>query len=563
MLSHLFRFLRERVLAYCKERLRAVGGRFRGRAPGTGIFPPSLAKTALLAQAAYQRGDRVEAERLCRLLLEQNPDRFDALSLLGMITAQSGRTQEAVDLLARAAGANEDSADARNNLGVALASLKRYEGALESYERAIALKPDYAEAHTNRGAVLAEMKRHEDALESYASAIAFNPASAEAYNNRGLALAELSRHELALDSYARAIALKPGYAKAYVNRGFALADLGRHEAAQKSYELAIASDPGDVQAHWNLALCQLLQGDFKRGWEGYEWRWEHPEFKPNKRNLTQPLWLGKEPLVKKTVLLHAEQGFGDALQFCRYAPMVAARGAPVLLEVQSALKPLLTGLQGVQRVIAKGEALPPFDYHCPLLTLPLAFGTTIDTVPASGPYVRSEPGLVRHWEERLGEHRRPRIGLAWSATALTTYGRDRSIALAEFVKLIPDGVECVSLQKELSEADQAVVRGRTDIAHFGTGFADTAALVELMDVVVTVDTSIAHLAGSMGKPVWVLLPFKGDWRWLLDRDDSPWYPTARLFRQPGTGDWSSVMRRVNGELGRQFGGHRLEPPCAS
>ncbi len=579
------------------------------------------------ALAAYQRGERVEAERLCRLLLDVKPDYFDALFLSGIIAEQTGRAEEAVELLSRAVKLNPNIADAHYNRGVALGELKRPAEALESYERAIALKPDHADAHYNRGLLLVQLDRTTQALESYDRVIALKPDSAEVYNNRGIALSRLQRYVEALASYERAIALKPDYARAYNNRGVALVeldrptealesynraialkpdyaeahnnrgialgeldrpaealesyertialdpnnaeafynrgnalrDLHRHAEAVDSYERALALKPDHASAHWNLADCRLLLGDFARGWLEYEWRWKLEQRNNARRDFEQALWLGAQTLEGRTILLHSELGLGDTLQFCRYAKEVAALGAKVLLEVQPALLPLLADLEGVTHAVARGAALPAFDYHCPLMSLPLAFKTDSRTIPADIPYLRSDAARVAAWQEKLPKKNKPRIGVVWSGSRLLKNDK-RSMALAEMLPLVRDWAEWVSLQKEVPETDSALLASRPDLRQFGgelKDFADTAALVELMDLVVTVDTSVAHVAGAIGKPVWILLAFnQHDWRWMLDREDSMWYPTARLFRQSANGDWASVISHVGKELVRHFGAGR-------
>jgi tetratricopeptide (TPR) repeat protein len=579
------------------------------------------------AIAAYQRGDLVEAERLCRLALEVKANYFDALYLSGIIAAQTGRTEEAARLLSKAVTANPriadahynwgvalgelkrpaealerygraialkpdhadayynrgvaldeldrpaealesydrvialkpDYAEAHNNRGLALGRLQRHAEALESYERAIALKPDYARAHNNRGVALGELERPTEALASYQRAIALRPDYAEAYNNRGIALCELSRPAEALPSYERGIAIRPDYAEAFYNRGNALRDLHRHREAIDSYKSALALKPDYASAHWNLADCRLLLGDFALGWQEYEWRWKLEQRDNARRDFQQPLWLGGKTLEGRTILLHSELGLGDTLLFCRYAKEVAALGATVVLEVQPPLLPLLADLEGIAQAVPRGAPLPAFDYHCPLMSLPLAFKTDLSNVPANIPYIRSNAARVAAWQAKLGEKRKPRVGVVWSGSQALRNDR-RSMALADMLPLVRDWAEWVSLQKEVREPEAALLASRADLRHVGgelEDFADTAALVEMMDVVVTVDTSVTHVAGAMGKPVWILLPFNPhDWRWMLDREDSPWYPTARLFRQPANGDWASVIRRVNEELVRHFGALR-------
>jgi predicted TPR repeat methyltransferase len=392
-------------------------------------------------------------------------------------------------------------------------------------------------------------------LESYDRAIALRPDYAEAFTNRGIVLAELDRPEEALQSYERAVAIAPDYAEAFYNRGNALRDLCRIEDAAESYERAIALVPEHAAAHWNLADCRLLLGDFARGWQEYEWRWKSALSDDGWRDFQQPLWLGVQPLDGRTILLRQGLGIGDTLLFCRYAKKAAARGARVVLEVQPSLLPLLAALEGVAQVVARGAAVPAFDYHCPLMSLPLAFKTDLATIPAAVPYIRSEPSRVAAWRVKLGDAKKPRVGLVWSGSMLLKNDK-RSIALTEMLPLVADWAQWVCLQKEVSDSEAAMLASRPDIRYVGgelNDFADTAALIELMDIVVSVDTAVANLAGAMGKPVWILLPYiPMDWRWMLDREDSLWYPTARLFRQSASREWASVISRVNRELARRF-----------
>ena len=509
------------------------------------------------AEALYNRGITLQKiERYPEALdsydraLAIRPDYPEALGNRGLVLQELMRYDEALDSYDRALSARPDFANALFNRGVVLQKAGRPDEAIASYDKVLSIDPGHAVALSNRGLALRELGRCAEALASCDRALSAKPEFAEAWSNRGLVLQSLGRHEEALASCDKALEIMPGFAVASSNRGMALQELGRYDEALGSYDRALALEPGLPDAHWNRALCLLVTGDFRRGWPEFEWRWETSAFKAQQRGFRQPLWRGRESLAGKTILLHAEQGLGDTLQLCRYAPMVAAMGATVLLEVQAPLKPLIAGFKYVDSLVARGEALPEFDLHCPLLSLPLAFGTTLESIPAEIPYLRADPDLVSEWRKRLGRKRGPRIGLAWSATSDTAYGLRRSMVLTEFANLIPKGAQCVSLQKDLTGAEREVIGARKDIVHFGMGFPDTAALVELMDVVVSVDTSIAHLAGAMGKKVWVLLPFAGDWRWLVAREDSPWYPSARLFRQAALGNWAGVVRQVGAELNK-------------
>ena len=502
------------------------------------------------AVAYHSRGQLAEAEALYRHILGESSEHFDALHLLGVVCFQTGRHADAAELMRRAIEAEPSQPAVYSNLGLVLQALKRPEEALASYDRCLALSPDYAEALSNRGNALRTLGRAEDALESYDRALSLSPESAIALNNRATALRMLDRHEEALTSCDRAIALEPGYADAFCNRGNILQDVHRYAEALESYCRALQSDPRHADSHWNEGLCRLLIGDYVLGWRKYEWRWM-TEQAGTARGFRQRLWLGKEDLAGKTILIHAEQGLGDTLQFCRYVKNVSALGATVVLEVQKPLKALLSGLDGVSRILARGEPLPDFDYHCPLLSLPMAFGTTLRTIPATPGYLRCNPEEVAHWRELLGPKRRPRVGLVWRGGSISP---KRSIPLVELLELVSDDAEFFSLQKDVPPADQEILDAREDIRQVGSelrNFAD-APLVSLMDVVITVDTSMAHLAGALGGKVWVMLAKTPEWRWLVGREDSPWYPGARLFRAPDFGDWPSLVGRVKAALASEL-----------
>jgi len=509
----------------------------------------SAAKLAK-ALALHQQGRLDEAATLYQEILQAQPQHFEALQLLATIALQQRSPEAAVALFDQALKINPDHPTALHNYGVALRDLRRLEEALESYDRALKIQPDYAEALNSRGNALQDLKRFEEALASYDGALKIQPGYTEALNNRGNALRALKRLADALASYDRALQIRPDYAEALSNRGNVLRALKRPAEALESYDYAIRIKPDYVDAHLNEGLCRLLVGDFFMGWQKHEWRWKREPGSSSLRNFAQPLWLGKEALEGKTILLHAEQGFGDTIQFCRYAKEVAALGAKVVLEVPLPLKALLQDLEGVSLLLARGERLPDFDYHCPLLSLPLAFRADLSNISGAA-YLHSSPGKRQYWQNRLGSAGKKRIGLAWSGAAGHQNDRNRSLSLEEIAPLIGKPAEYYCLQKELRAADQAALSGMPDVQFMGDSlkdFSDTAAAVSLMDLVITVDTSVAHLAGAMGKEVWILLPFSPDWRWLLDRNDSPWYSSARLFRQPALGDWASVMEQVRAAL---------------
>jgi len=584
--------------------------RYIRQAIGTDPAQPAAHSNLGLALQALRRPD--EALECFDRAVALSPGYAEALNNRGISLRDLGRAEEAVESYDRSLSFKPDSASALNNRGIALGELRRWPEAVDSYDRALILKPDYAQAHLNRGIALLEMgragealagferalqfdpddpaalcnrgnalqalKRHAQALESYERAIARKADFAEAFNNRGNALRDLGRMEEALASFDRALALKPGFKGALNNRAIVLRELNRPEAALdscqralaldpdyvdalcnrgnilqdmkrfadalESYASALRVDPAHAESHWNEALCRLLTGDFDRGWEKYEWRWKTAQ-RESVRDFAQPLWLGGDSLAGKTIFLHAEQGLGDTIQFCRYAKMLAACGANVVLEVQKPLKVLLGTVEGVSRLLARGEPLPEFDCHCPLLSLPYAFRTTLATIPAAPEYLRCNPDVVGAWRERLGPRTVPRVGLVWRAS---TAGK--SVPLAELLQCVTKEFQFFSLQQDVPEEDQGILAGRPEILRPAVeprNFAD-APLVELMDLVITVDTSIAHLAGAMGRPVWIMLGSNAEWRWMLDRRDSPWYPSARLYRASAPGHWRGVISRIRESL---------------
>ncbi len=476
--------------------------------PGTTLEPPTYAQ----GLALQQQGEFEKAQAIYEQVLAIQPRHFDTLHMLGVIAIKT----------------------------------RRFDQALQWIDRSLEVDPRSVVAWNNRGNVFKAVQQPQLALDCYDKAIELNKAYAEAYYNRAAALKDLQRVDDAIASYDKAIALKAGFAEAYYNRGNLFRERRLPETAIENYDKAIALNPDLPGVHLNLGMCFLQLGRLTAGWEKYEWRRDEMPA----RNFAQPLWLGTPSLQGKTILLHSEQGLGDTLQFCRYVPQVHALGARVVLEVQAPLMGLMTSLKGVSHVVARGAELPPSDFHCPLLSLPLVCGTTLDTVPSANGYLATPAGKVGGWKDRLGPKAAPRVGLVWSGNAGHKNDSSRSIALATLIKFLPSGLDYVSLQKEVREADRSVLQ-HADIAHFGEeirDFSDTAALCELMDVIVSVDTSVAHLAGALGKPVWILLPFNPDWRWLLERADTPWYGSASLYRQESMGDWSALLDQLGTDL---------------
>jgi tetratricopeptide (TPR) repeat protein len=555
---------------------------------------------ALLQQAValQQNGALAEAEELYRELLAARPRHFDALQLLGALMLQQGRLDEGAAQLQRAleidakqpalhsnlsyalnalqrpaealASANRALAlqprfaDALNNHGTALASLERARDALTSFDKTLELAPEMASAWNNRACALRDLNQPQDALASCERALALQPAYAEAWSNRANALSDLDLAADARASYQKALAIAPSFADGWNNLGLTLIDLGEHEAALAAFERALELKPGCVEYRWNRSNGLLRMGRLAEAWPEYEVRWQRRWIGARPRDFAQPLWLGDVPLEGKTILLHAEQGLGDTLQFCRYATQVAQLGATVLLEVPAPLTRLLQSLAGVTQVIEEGTPLPHFDCHCPLLSLPLALRTTLQSIPAPTPYLHASAADLAQWRQRIGPHEPGtlRVGLVWAGgdrphvPELRRTDRRRSLQLETFAPLLNvPHVRFYSLQKG-DAAQQAIWLNAQrpespriiDFTNEIADFADTAALVEALDLVISVDTSTAHLAGALGKPVWIPNRIDTCWRWLLERDDSPWYPSVTLFRQRTLGQWDDVIAAMANAL---------------
>ena len=515
--------------------------------------------------AHFQRGNvlrelRRHAEAIAAYgaALALRPDFAAAHFNRGVVLQATGETAAALGDYERALALDPALVQAYYNRGNLLRELGRPAEAVASYDGALALRRDYPEAWCNRGVALRALGRPQEALESFDRALALRPAYAEVFFNRGALLKDLGRNAEALSSLDGALAIRSDYAEAWCNRGATLLQLQRQREALDNFDRALALQPALAEAHYNRALTLLLLGDYAAGWPAHEWRWKTRATRAfsDREPLPEPLWLGREDIRGRRILLWSEQGLGDTLQFCRYAELVAARGAQVILEVQAPLVGLLRGLAGVSQLVARGAPLPRFDLHCPLMSLPLACGTTLDSVPARVGYVHSDPARVAFWRERLGPRSRPRIGLVWSGNS--SYGNDinRSVPLADWIASLPREFDYFCLQRDIREADLRTLATNPWIATCEeeyAGFDYTAALIGELDLVASVDTSIAHLAAALGQRTWLLQAYNPDWRWMLEREDSPWYPTLRLFRQPAAGDWHSVYQRIGVELRGYFG----------
>jgi len=461
----------------------------------------------------------------------------------------AGRFRDAESIYREILAQRPDHAESHHQLGLLAYQEGQHEAAIESLSRAVELKPEAWNFHTNLGAAFAALDRADEAITAYLRALALRPDRAETYNNLGIVYREQDRLDLALAALDRAIALEPERAEFHTNRGAALEKLGLFEAAVWSHRRAIELNPKFAEAHFNLATSLLIKGEVAEGWDEYEWRWRCQGFQTRPSPYLQPMWDGSDP-AGCTILLSSEQGMGDTIQFARYASLVSDRGARVVLGCPAPLQSLLGTVRGVEEVVTDGAKLPPFDLQLSLMSLPRVFATTLDAAPAAVPYVAADPEETARWREMLAPETELKVGLVWAGHPQNRNDRRRSIPLRLFAPLgaVP-GVSVHSLQggEAARQADRAPIV-LADHEAERLDFRGLAALVENLDLVITVDTAAAHLAGALGKPVWTLLPFAPDWRWLVGRDVSPWYPTMRLFRQPIAGDWAPVIARVADEL---------------
>jgi tetratricopeptide (TPR) repeat protein len=526
---------------------------------------PDLDRLVRTAVAAHQNGALGQADRLYRAALAHDPDHFDALHLIGNLSLQRGRLADALRFLAAAVRRNPRSAEALSDLGVAHHAAGDYGAALASHDAALALEPCNADHINRRAAALLRLGRPMDALAVLDRIIAVQPGHADALGNRGNVHVGLNRPAEAIADYDAARRIVGDSAQLLTNRAHALRRLDRVTEAFDDLLRAIELRPDFAEAHFELGMLQLALGDFAGGWDEYEWRWATAAFAPRRRGFTSPQWNGTQKLAGRTVLLHAEQGFGDTIQFVRYAPLVAGRGASVVIEVQPELVALLAATPGVARVIAYGDRLPHFDLHCPLMSLPRAFRTSDATVPADIPYIAAPREAAARWEQRLPADR-PRVGVVWAGRPTHHNDLNRSLPLACLAPLLRrTDVQFVSLQRDLRAGDAAILRDLPGVIDAGYGlqdFTDTAALISRLDAVVAVDTAVAHLAGALGRPLLLLLPYAAEFRWLRGQDASTWYPAARLLRQETFADWSGALARLDTHLGRLAGacrGERLPP----
>jgi tetratricopeptide (TPR) repeat protein len=514
-------------------------------------MPQPIATQLDSAQRHFDAGRLDAAAQILLEVIAADPAHGDALEGLACIAARQQNAALAAEYFDRALAVLPATAERCHTVGLVNQAAGNHRRAVELLEQGIALAPRQLALLHAAAISLSALGEHERALDRLRQAAALNPGAWEIRYNIGRALGLLGRYEAEIAEYRRVIEMKPDCVDAYVNLGVALRDLHCFDEAMRMYKKAVQLDPSNVGARTNRAQTNLLLGQFEHGWREYEWRWRDGV---QRHAFGERIWLGETPLAGKSLLIHNEQGFGDTLQFVRYVRLLEGTGATIILRVQDALRALLADTPGASQVIGESDAVPAFDYHCPLLSLPHALRAMTASIPAETPYLAADPALRAQWRSWLakpaesgGPARRPRIGVAWSGSTWHLNDRNRSTRLQDWAAVLDSDVSFISLQKDIRDSDLDAM------THFGAlrnpaaqlrSFSDTAALIAELDLVISVDTAVAHLAGALGKPVWILLPFTPDWRWQLQREDSPWYSNARLFRQTTRGQWQPVMMAV-------------------
>jgi len=545
--------------------------------------PPDLEMRA--AVQCFQEGKLAKADTICKCILRHNPSFTAALALRGIIAIEAGdsntavkyfreaiaiepengdlhhkyskvlyktgKIEEATRYCRKATTLNPHNAFAWLDLGGTLAIQGKTEEALQAYRMAVKIKPDLSHAEYNIGLLLGEQRNYQMAIGHYRRAVELQPDHAGAWNNLSSALRITGQYEEAIGCCKKALQLNPVFENAHMNIGLTLQEQGRLEHVLPHYERALELAPDYAGAHFNRAVWYLLQGNFARGWEEFEWRWQLDDLKRYQRRFTQPEWDGT-PGDGRTILVYTEQGLGDTFQFIRYVPLLAQKGFSVIIQCDLRVREILAGITGAAQIIAFDESPPPFDVYAALMSLPRLFGTELASIPAQVPYLHADTEHVEHWKSRIGETDGLKVGICWRGNPDHRNDINRSIDVGYFagVARLP-GIRLFSIQKPLSEQDASNLPGSGAIVELGSQldsgpdkFLDTAAVMQHLDLVITVDTSVAHIAGALARPVWLLLPYVPDWRWMLKCEDSPWYPTMRLFRQQTFGDWSSVFVQV-------------------
>jgi tetratricopeptide (TPR) repeat protein len=509
------------------------------------------AYVSTLGTVLTRSGRLVEAMKAFQKAISIEPENAEIWKNFGAVLIDLDHPDQAFSALQQALKLRPRYVDAANLYGLALYKQQRYAEALEHFNLSLEVEPAQADALQVRALVLMNLKRLEEALADNRQSQLLNPLDADTHNNLGTVLQKLGRYEETLAWYDRAAALRPIFVPPLIGKAHSLVELRRIDEAFACYAQCLALDPKNPDARWGLALLQMLIGNFEAGWLGREVRWElglmpDPKF-------PQPLWLGDSVIEGKTILLYADEGIGDMFQFARYIPMMAALGARIIVVVASPARSLMSRMDGIAECSPKPiGTLPAYDVHCHISSLPLAFRTTLETIPSAVPYLPPPTDdRVAEWERRLGAHDHFRVGLVWSGNAGHSNDHNRSMPLRELTGILDLDAIFISLQKDPRDQDRQVLAGTgiVDMTESLSDFDETSALIACLDLVISVDTGVSHLAGGLGRPVWILLPYTPDYRWMFDREETPWYPTAKLFRQTEKRQWSTVLDRLRIELG--------------
>ena len=509
-------------------------------------------KAMQTALECLRTGNVVRAERTYEEILRIQPGNVNALHFLGVAYYRNKKYKPAIMCMKRVLQLRPDYADAHNNLGIILKDIGQLHEAMSCFRKAVALKPAFFEAYVNLGGILRSQGSLDEAIACFQKAVQLNPLFYGTYNDLGIMLKDKMRFDEAVICFQTALGLNPRFLESYINLGNTLQAKGLIDEAVACFQKAVQLCPDSAYAHYNLSLALLQSGNFREGWEKYERRRDIEGLSYLRTHFSQPLWDGSD-MRGGAVLLLGEQGFGDIIQFVRYAPFVTQRNARLILCCHKELKSLMQNVDGIQEVVTYGEQLPEFAAYCPLLSLPFIFRSLIENIPTNIPYIRVDTSLSPQWEETIQSgSSRLKAGLVWSGNPDNASLLYKSCLLQTFSPLAElDDVTFYSLQKGAAAAQaKNPPRGMNliDYTEEINDFADTAALIQHLDLVISVDTAVAHLAGALGKPVWTLLPYPPDWRWMLNREDSPWYPSMRLFRQCSPGDWEPVIAHIGTEL---------------
>ncbi|MDY7539051.1 tetratricopeptide repeat protein [Undibacterium sp. RTI2.2] len=503
-----------------------------------------------LSLAFESKGKLTDAFENADKATSLNPENLAALVTRGNMLMLLERGNEALASFKAALKIKHDCVEALVNSGILLQLQHQNSEALKYYQLALDAQPNLAIVWHNKSVIEFDHGHLDMAMKDVECSLEIDPRFCDAVHHKGLILTALGRYYEALSQFAKALQIDSQHLLTFFNRAKTYQKLEMHEEALLDFAEAIRIQPDFAKAHFDESFSRLVLGDFLKGWAKYEWRWKCSPFVEGKRHFIVPLWLGEQPLKNKTILLYGEQGLGDTINFVRYVTLVAKLGARVILEVQASLKTLLKNFDGAAEVFAQGEVLPSFDYHCPLPSLPCAFNTALETIPVQEKYFDIDeiaPDAATRWQLKVGQSTDKKVGIVWSGNRDHQNDKNRSIPFSEFSKIIVENVQFFSLQKEVRSRDQTALDQQTSVKQWGgelTDFVETAALISKLDLVIAVDTSVAHLAASLGKPVWLLVPFNPDWRWMHNRSDSPWYKTVTLFRQKETGNWNDVLEEI-------------------